>query len=327
MHEPTVMSPVMRPLRWAASMRLTQVLLGMLAAATLAAYMADGIGALTLGVPLGLLTVNLVAAVITNASFRRQPALLMFHLSLIAIVALLAASRLTSVTGRFELTEGMAFDGTLMSSSTGALASPTVNASFVNAGFTVEYGAGLKRGRTRNEVRWIDADGTERQQIIGDQKALVVNGVKFYTTSNKGFAPLFDWTANSDTTVRGAVHLPSFPLHEGEQVRDWKPMTGAPAIRVSLRLLDTVLDPSRPGILRMPVRHALHVRSGDVEAELVPGQSVSIAGGELRYVGLRTWMGYKTAYDPTVAWLLAAALVAVIALVAHYAIKFRRRPA
>lgn len=213
-----------------------------------------------------------------------------------------------------------------MSSSRGALAAPTLDASFVNAGFTVEYGAGLKRGRTRNEVRWIDANGTERQQVIGDQTALVVNGVKFYTTSNKGFAPLFDWTANGDTPVRGAVHLPSFPLHEGEQVRDWKPMTGVPAIRVSLRLLDTVLDPSRPGILRMPVRHVLHVRSGDVEAELVPGQSVAIAGGELRYVGLRTWMGYKVAYDPVVSWLLAAALVAVLALMAHYAIKFRRRP-
>jgi cytochrome c biogenesis protein ResB len=156
---------------------------------------------------------------------------------------------------------------------------------------------------------------------------LVVNGVKFYTTSNKGFAPLFDWIAHGDTPVRGAVHLPSFPLHEGEQVRDWKPMPGAPAIRVSLRLLDPVLDPSRPGVLRMPVRHALHVRSGDVEAELAPGQSVSIAGGELRYVGLRTWMGYKVAYDPVVSWLLAAALVAVLALVMHYAIKFRRRPA
>ena len=328
MHQPTVISPaLLRPLRWAASMRLTQVLLGMLAAATLAAYMADGLGTLTLGVPLGLLTVNLVAAVITNATFRRQPALLMFHLSLIAIVALLAVSRLASVTGRFELTEGMAFDGSLMTSSPGALASPRVDASFVNAGFTVEYGAGLKRGRTRNEVRWIDEQGAERRQVIGDQTPLVVNGVKFYTTSNKGFAPLFDWTAQGETPVRGAVHLPSFPLHEGEQVRDWKPVAGAPAVRVSLRLFDTVLDPSRPGTLRMPVRHVLHVRAGEVEAELVPGQSVSIAGGELRYVGLRTWMGYRVAYDPVVAWLLAASLVAVIALVAHYAIKFRRRRA
>ncbi len=54
---------------------------------------------------------------------------------------------------------------------------------------------------------------------------------------------------------------------------------------------------------------------------------MAIAGGELHYVGLRTWMGYKAAYDPVVSWLLAAALVAVLALVAHYAIKFRRRPA
>jgi cytochrome c biogenesis protein len=325
MHEPTLMSPMMRPLRWAASMRLTQVLLGMLAAATLAAYMADGIGTLTLGVPLTLLTVNLVAAVLTNATFRRQPALLMFHLSLIAIVMLLGASRLTAVAGRFELTQGTAFDGALLSSTSGPLAAP-VRASFVNAGFTVEYGPGLKRGRTRNEVRWIDADGTERQQVIGDQTPLVVNGVKFYTTSNKGFAPLFDWIADGETPVRGAVHLPSFPLHEGEQVRDWKPAAGAAAIRVSLRLLDPVLDASRPGILRMPVRHSVHVRAGDVETELLPGQGVSIAGGQLRYVGLRTWMGYKVAYDPVVWWLLAAALFAVLALVIHYIIKFRRQP-
>ena len=54
MHEPTLITLGSRPLRWAASMRLTQVLLGMLAVATLAAYLADGIGALTLGIPLGL---------------------------------------------------------------------------------------------------------------------------------------------------------------------------------------------------------------------------------------------------------------------------------
>ena len=76
----------------------------------------------------------------------------------------------------------------------------------------------------------------------------------------------------------------------------------------------------------MPVRHSVHVRAGDVETELLPGQGVSIAGGQLRYLGLRTWMGYKVAYDPVVSWLLAAALFAVLALVVHYIIKFRRQP-
>jgi len=37
-------------------------------------------------------------------------------------------------------------------------------------------------------------------------------------------------------------------------------------------------------------------------------------------------MGYKVAYDPTATWLLAAALVAVLALVWHYLVKFRRHP-
>ena len=171
----------------------------------------------------------------------------------------------------------------------------------------------------------LQSAGVEHRQVIGDQTPLVVDGVKFYTTPNKGFAPLFDWIGPGETPVRGAVHLPSYPLHENGQVREWKPGSSSPAVTVTLRLLDTVLDPSRPGVLRLPVRHVVHVRAGDAEAELRPGESVSIAGGELRYIGLRTWMGYKVAYDPVVSWLLAAALVAVIALVAHYAIKFRRR--
>ena len=326
MHEPTLITLGSRPLRWAASMRLTQVLLGMLAVATLAAYLADGIGVLTLGIPLGLLSLNLFAAVLTNATFRRQPALLMFHLSLVAIVTLLGASRLTSLTGRFELTEGTAFDGTLLVSSGGLFAAPGVEGSFVNNGFTVEYGAGLKRGRTRNEVRWVDAQGSERRQVIGDQTPLVLNGYKIYTSSNKGFAPVFDWIGDGETPVRGAVHLPSYPLHADGQVRDWQPSTSAPSVKVTLRLVDPVLDPDRPGTLSLPVHHVLSVRSGDVEAELVPGQGVAIAGGHLHYVGLRTWMGYKVAYDPTATWLLAAALVAVLALVWHYLVKFRRHP-
>jgi cytochrome c biogenesis protein len=275
-------------------------------------------------VPLALLTLNLIAAVITNASFRRQPALLMFHLSLIAVVLLLGASRLTAVAGRFELTEGTAFDGTLLAATSGPLAAP-LTASFVNGGFSVEYGAGHRRGKTRNEVQWYDGDGVEHRQVIGDQTPLIVDGVKFYTTPNKGFAPMFDWAPHGETPVRGAVHLPSYPLHEGDQVREWKAAANAPTVRVTLRLLDAVLDPSRPGVLRLPVRHVVHVRAGDVESELAPGHSVSVPGGELRYVGLRTWMGYKVAYDPFVPWLLAAALVAVAALVAHYALKFRRR--
>jgi len=46
----------------------------------------------------------------------------------------------------------------------------------------------------------------------------------------------------------------------------------------------------------------------------------------LRYLGLRGWMGYTIHYDPTLPWLLAAAVAAVLALAAHFAEKFRERP-
>src|SRR5512137_1612656 len=111
-----------RSLRWLASMRLTQVLLGMLGLATLLSYFARGVDTLAVGVPLGLLVANLVAAVLTNAVFRRQPALMAFHLALVAIVALLGLSQLYALNGRFELTEGVAYDGALMAGTRGPLA-------------------------------------------------------------------------------------------------------------------------------------------------------------------------------------------------------------
>jgi cytochrome c biogenesis protein len=315
-----------RALRWLASMQLTQVLLGMLGLATLLSYFARGIGSLTLGVPLALLVANMTAAVITNASFRRQPALLVFHLSLVVIVALLAVAQLTAVNGRFELTEGTPYDGTLLGGTRGPWSRQLVDATFIHRGFTVEYAPGLKRGRTHNDVSWVDDRGIERRETIGDQKSLQINGYRFYTTANKGFAPVFDWVAEGAAPQRGAVHLPSYPLHEHEQVREWRPAGAVAPIRIALRLDESVVDPDRPAVLRRPVRHAILVPVDGVDVELRPGGSVRLPGGTLRYVDLRLWMGYRVTYDLTSAWLLASSLVAVAALLWHYLGKFRRRP-
>jgi cytochrome c biogenesis protein len=326
MQQSTVTALGASSLRWLASMRLTQVLLAALGTATLLAYLASGVGWIAIGLPLALLVVNLVAAVITNATFRRQPALLMFHLSLVAIVALLGLGRLTAVNGRFELTEGIPYDGTLLGGSRGAWSHQLVDASFVQQGFTVEYEKELRRGRTRNEVRWIDGRGIERHETIGDQKPLTVNGYRFYTTSNKGFAPMFDWTPDGGATERGAVHLPSYPLHEHEQTRVWRPHGASAPFRVTLQLDEKLLDRDRPSVLRMPEKHAIAVQADGVNFEFRPGDSVAVPGGTLRYVGLRTWMGYRVSYDMTSVWLLAAAIVAAVSLLWHFLQKFRRRP-
>jgi cytochrome c biogenesis protein len=47
-----------------------------------------------------------------------------------------------------------------------------------------------------------------------------------------------------------------------------------------------------------------------------------LPGGTLRYDGLRSWMGYRASRDPTLPWLLAAALLAAGALAWHYTQRF-----
>ena len=91
---------------------------------------------------------------------------------------------------------------------------------------------------------------------------------------------------------------------------------------VLLQIDENLIDPAGPASFRMPAAHRVVVRIGDQRAELAPGEQLAIEGGTLAYAGLRTWMGYRVTYDPTLAWLLAAALVACLALAWHYTDRF-----
>ena len=76
----------------------------------------------------------------------------------------------------------------------------------------------------------------------------------------------------------------------------------------------------------MPDTHRLVLRVGEQRVELQPGQRMALPGGELVYEGLRTWMGYRVAYDPTLPWLLVASLLVAFSLALHYALKFMGSP-
>ena len=80
-----------------ASLRLTLGLLLLLLAGTVLAYTVEATRVWSIVVPLVALAVNLMAAIAVNTRFRRQTALLAFHLSLLALIALVAIGRLTSV--------------------------------------------------------------------------------------------------------------------------------------------------------------------------------------------------------------------------------------
>jgi cytochrome c biogenesis protein len=274
--------------------------------------------------PLTLLSLNLVAAVMTNRVFRRQPALLVFHLALLSLVLLGAASRLTYLEGTTELAVGQSFPG-LVERKQGIWHRGRLDdVEFVNQGFSVSYREQLRRDKTINRVVWRDELGFERRAEIGDQTPLVLHGYRFYTTSNKGFAALFRWEPAQGEPQLGSVNFPSYPLHAKRQKSAWR--LGIDDIQVALNIDEQLIDPSKDSKFRMPQRHTVTLDLEWRVATLSPGEALLLPSGRLVYVGLSTWMGYAVTYDWTVPWLLAACVLAVLALGWHFWSKFSLRP-
>lgn len=310
-----------------ASLKLTLAVLVLLGAGILYSYSHDAWRTEALVAPLALLSVNLLAAVATHPQFRRNSPLLMFHLALLAIVLLIAAGRMTYLKGRVELAEGEVFAGALLEVEQGPWhRSGLERFAFVNRGFAIDYAPGLRRGRTANRVDWQDAAGRRGSSVIGDHTPLVLEGYRFYTSPNKGFAPTFLWQGRGRAPLLGTVNLPSYPINEYNQAQEWQPPGSSTKVWVMLQFDETILDPAKPSEFRLPRDHRLVVRLGETRHELRPGDSLDLPDGRLIYQGLRSWMGYQVFYDWTTPWLLAACFLAAASLGWHYRRKFAARP-
>lgn len=275
------------------------------------------------------LALNLIATLVTNGNFRRQPALLVFHLALLAIVILVAAGRLIYLNGQAEVLEGQAFSGRLVSFESGRFHPWSLKeASFVNHGFQVRYAPGLQRLETTNRVSWIDEQGVEQMAVIGDDKPLLLKGYRFYTTWNKGFSLIFEWLPKGSAPLLGSVNLPGYPGNALKQAQQWQ-LPGLPEpVWAMLQFEGDLIPLDREGEFRLPDDYQVVVRYGDQRWELSPADSkaADLPGGQLRYVGLTTWMGYLVTWDATIPWLLLASTIAVLALSWHFWQKYSRRP-
>lgn len=309
-----------------ASLRLTLVSLVLLLAAVVYIYDRENMPGLTLPLvlPLAMLSINLLAAMVTNKAFRQQLPLLVFHLALLAIIALVAMGRLTYlrattevVTGSEHLEMDRVRAGPWHSGEKDAV-------HFENLGFTIEYKPGLRRDATVNKVRWRDESGIPRIAEIGDQVPLVIRGYRIYTTSNKGFAALFRWEPHGGEAELGSISFPSYPANRDQQTSIWR--LGGEELRIKLNIPEKLIDPEAASTFRLPERHDVAIDFSWRVAILKPGESVLIPAGRLVYVGLTTWMGYSVFYDWTMPWLLTACALAVLALGWHFWSKFSLRP-
>lgn len=311
-----------------ASLKLALFILVAFGAGILLSYAEWVNGTWALAIPLTMFAINLMAAVVSKPAFRRQTGLLIFHLGLIAIALLLAAGRMTYLKGTVELSEGQEFDGQLTSFEAGPWHWWHLDrVHFSNEGFRIAYAPGIVRDKTRNTVRYMDADGREQRAEIGDQQPLVLAGYRFYTSPNKGFAPSFLWyPAAGGEPVLGTVHLPSYPVNEYRQSREWQLPGSGITVWTMLQFDEILLDPNTTTEFRLPKQHTVIVRVREQRHELQPGQSVDLPEGRLVYDGLRTWMGYTVFYDWTIHWMLVVCMVAVGTLGWHFWRKFAAKP-
>jgi len=267
-------------------------------------------------VPLALLAINLAAAIATNPRINRQPGLLVFHVSLLTLVLLAGIGRLTHLDAHLEIVEGQTFSPSLLMDirkgpwHVGALDKVV----FTQGRYTVDYAPRLKRGLTHSQVFVPQPDGTVRELDVGDDRPLVLERYRFYTTHNKGFAAMLTWLPDDGTPITGVVHMPSYPLFDYKQDNRWTPPDTDEVIKFWLQL-DTGLDLEKNWVLDgRNSRGVLVVTSGDRRVELQPGEEVALPHGRLRYDSLTTWMGYRVFYDPTIQWLFFVSVAGVLGL-------------
>lgn len=278
------------------------------------------------GVPLALLSLNLFAAIVSNASFRRQPALLAFHVCLFAVAALAGMGTLTGFSGRVELVEGESLDVSRIEiTDVGPLhrRRPASDA-FVQGRISVDYLPNRVRQSTSSDVIVAPTEGGNSRLRIGDRRAFSVDGYRFSTTVNKGFAVLLHYVAADGNASIGSIHFPSYPEFDWKQLNTWTTQDGE-VLEFELLLPGPATSANAWQLTSDGQAYSIRITRDDgTTVQLRQGDSFVLGEDRLTVAGLRLWMGYRVDANPTLPWLFAAAFLAIVSLAAHFNFKYWR---
>lgn len=303
-----------------ASIRLAIVGMLLLAVGAMMSYGGRfGASVWVLVLPLGLMSVNLLAAIITNRKINRQPGLLIFHLSLLGIVLLAGIGRLTHLDAQVEMVEGAEFTPhSIVELKHGPLHQLQLDQlHFVQGPYRVFYEPYLQRGATESELILRGEQGSKQNVVVGDDTPFVWRDYRFYSSFNKGYSVVLTWLPDNGVPVTGAVNMPSYPLYDYKQKNAWTPPGTSTPVELWLKLT-TAMDQNTAWVLqRQSSSGVLAVTQKDRRVELLPGQSMKLEGGTLRYDQLSMWMGYTVFYDPTLRWLFFVSVFGVFGLGWH----------
>lgn len=268
--------------------------------------------------PFTLLFANLLAALATSARLKSQPILFAFHSALVVLMLVIGLDRLNSMSGRVEITEGSMFDAANVKAEVGLFHRLRLDEiKFLQGPFEITYAPGMNRRETESIIRIPQQDGTWNEVRVGDDTPLVFGAYRFFTTHNKGFAPVLTYVSASGEAQTGAIHLPSYPANDSKQGLVWTPPGAAKPLKVWLHIPEPVFEANKAWKFVKPVNTRLVLIDGEERHELQVGEVVTLGPAQVRYDGLRSWMGYTVVAQTLAHWIAAAALIACLTLLAH----------
>lgn len=312
-----------------ASLKITLLGLILLVVASVLNYgNPANIPAWVLVIPLSILAVNLTCAIITNERINHQPGLLVFHVCLLGLVLLAGIGRMTHLDAHIELPIGTSFSADrLLEVRQGVWHTGHLDqVAFMQGPFTVEYAPGMQRGLTFSHVMVRDGNGKWVEKVIGDDRVLVLEGYRFYTTHNKGFTTLLTWTPENGDAITGTLNMPSYPLFEYKQDNRWAPPGSSGEIKFWLQISAGLSEDRAWTLDARNSTAVLVVTSNDMRRELHEGERLKLSGGELKFDKLTMWMGYRIFYDPTIHWMFYVAIAGVLGLAFYFWRKINLQP-
>jgi cytochrome c biogenesis protein len=320
-------------MRIASSLASLKLTLAGLVGAIVVALMSSASPGMDIGfivIPLALLSINLLAAIMSNKAFRVQVPLLIFHVCLLAVLLLVGIGVLIGFEGHVEMVEGEDFNASgVQATRVGAMHPSRMNdISFTQREIEVSFLPGLLRRDTRSVVSVEESGRAPQDIILNDQTSMTMDGYRFIPTFNKGFAVVVVWSDADGRLQRGSVNFPSFPRYEWKQVNTWM-APGGEKIRFELKLPATDRREQAWVLRSRNLPFSVEIDHGRMAPRgLQAGESIQLRDGILTIEDLRVWMGYRIDFDPLLPWILAAAFAALIALAIHFQTKFwpARRP-
>lgn len=277
--------------------------------------------------PLGLFGASLLAAIVTRPRFRRDPLLLAMHLSLLVMIILFGIARLTYLEGGASLTEkGEPFTGRLDVDRRGPLhGGELAQLNFSNLGTIEDFRGGGRWHGTINRIAWLDAGGHTHHAEISNDKPLLLRGYRIQPTFNRGYAPIFRWESEAGGAETGSVQLRAD--REFGMANEWTLPSGERVWVMLEPLGRTTIQPGemRSGLGAAELPHQLIVRHGPSRSVMQIGDTLPLPGGQLVYLGLSNWIGYRISYDPTAHWVAASVLLFVVSLIGYYG-RLAQRP-